>query len=243
MNGAEKIINAMKKVNQSNLPKQSEIGSLTVYSKNPLTFQLENRLKITPEFYELSNIENWNKLEVGDTVRAFSFNEGQKYYITEKVPLNSKINSAGMDERIDNNKIRIDTLVGKVNAVTTTVTNITTGDVILPSDTLTSDENKIGLWVDNKPIYRDIISCNLGTLSTSWQTLTNLPANFKQLVDLRAVNDFSQTSKNRLYPRYENSNWFVAFDVDSTNSTINVMGKGYDNSDIYLIVEYTKTTD
>ena len=225
MNGAEKIINAMKKVNQSNLPKQSEIGSLTVYSKNPLTFQLENRLKITPEFYELSNIENWNKLNVGDTVRAFSFNEGQKYYITEKIPLNSKINSARMDERIDNNKTRIDTLTGNVSTITTTVNNIRSGDIVLPSAQMLTSENKVGSWIDNKPIYREIIPCNLGTLSTYWQPLVNVPTNFNQLVNLYAVNNFAITRKNRKYPIYVNTNYFVNFEIDDTNTVINVMGQ------------------
>lgn len=225
MNGAEKIVNAMKKVNQSNLPKQSEIGSLTVQSINPLTFQLENRLKITPEFYELSNIENWNKLKVGDTVRAFSFNEGQKYYITEKVPLNPKINSATMDERIDNNKIRIDTLTGNVSTITTTVNNISSGDIVLPSAQMLTSENKVGSWIDNKPIYREIIPCNLGTLSTYWQPLVNVPANFNQLVNLYAVNNFAITKKNRKYPIYVNTNYFVNFEINDTNTMINVMGQ------------------
>lgn len=85
MNGAEKIVNAMKKVNKSGKTTESQIVSATVTSVKPLIFQLENRLEIDNNFYELSNLEDWKNIKVGTKVRAFSYNEGQKYYISEIV--------------------------------------------------------------------------------------------------------------------------------------------------------------
>ena len=46
MTGAEKLINAMKKINSSGQPIQSQITSATVEKLNPLTFKIENRLKL-----------------------------------------------------------------------------------------------------------------------------------------------------------------------------------------------------
>ena len=83
--GAQKIINAMKKVNNSNRTSTSEIVTLTVSSVNPLIFKLDNRLEIRKEFYTLSKVENWDELQVGDTVRAFKMNNAQSYYINEIV--------------------------------------------------------------------------------------------------------------------------------------------------------------
>ena len=83
MTGAEKIINAMKKINKSGQPIQSQITSATVTSLNPLIFKVENRLSINKDFYELNSIVDWSTLQEGDIVKCFSFNEGQKYYINE----------------------------------------------------------------------------------------------------------------------------------------------------------------
>lgn len=100
MDGAQKFIDAMKKVNKSNQTKPSEIVSCTAISKNPLVFQLENRLQINSNFYELSNCYDWTKVEVGDIFRAFSFNEGQKYYIIEKTPYNTNNNPAIIADQV-----------------------------------------------------------------------------------------------------------------------------------------------
>lgn len=85
MNGAEKIVNAMKKVNQSNQQVPSQIISATIVSVEPLIFQLENRLKIDSNFYELSGLTDWTKVQVGDVFKGFSFNEGQKYFILDAI--------------------------------------------------------------------------------------------------------------------------------------------------------------
>lgn len=85
MNGAEKIVNAMKKVNESNQQVPSQIISATIISVEPLVFQLENRLKIDSNFYELSGLTDWTKVQVGDVFKGFSFNEGQKYFILDAI--------------------------------------------------------------------------------------------------------------------------------------------------------------
>ena len=97
MNGAEKIVNAMKKVNKSNQQVPSQIISATVVSIEPLVFQLENRLKIDSNFYELSGLTDWKKVKVGDVFKGFSFNEGQKYYILDAI---ASASTSGSDSSI-----------------------------------------------------------------------------------------------------------------------------------------------
>ena len=100
MNGAEKIVNAMKKVSNSSKLPSSQIISATITSVNPLKFQLENRLEIDENFYELSNLEDWRNVKVGDKVRAFSYNDGQKYYISELLQ-DKNYNMFGMNRDIE----------------------------------------------------------------------------------------------------------------------------------------------
>lgn len=137
MNGAEKIINAMKQVNKSNQPKQSEIVSLTVQSINPLIFTLENRLSITSEFYELSNLYDWSKLVVGDIVRAFSYNDGQTYYISEKLPLDFDTNASNLDDRIKENKSDIQTMQSQITVINTLIEHI--NDIYTSDGSVTND--------------------------------------------------------------------------------------------------------
>ena len=83
MNGAQRILNVMKKINQSGQNATSDIVSLTVKSTEPLIFENENRLTINSTFYSLSKVENWSNLKKGDIVRAFKMNNGQSYYVNE----------------------------------------------------------------------------------------------------------------------------------------------------------------
>lgn len=83
MDGAKRIINAMKAISSANQNSTSDIVSLTVQSTEPLIFRTENRLDINDKFYSLSKVENWNGLKKGDIVRAFKMNNGQSYYVNE----------------------------------------------------------------------------------------------------------------------------------------------------------------
>lgn len=114
-NGAEKIINAMKKVNNSNKTSTSEIVTLTVSSVNPLIFKFDNRLEITKEFYSLSKVEDWSSVKIGDTVRAFKMNNAQSYYINELVNGEGSSESVkSLQDKIEDLTKRVEILEGKV---------------------------------------------------------------------------------------------------------------------------------
>ena len=111
MNGAEKMVAAMKKLGQKKTP-GSQITTLTVSSLKPLIFKLENRLEIDSDFYELSNLEDWNDLKIGDKVRGFSFNEGQKYFINEKI---SNSGRDSIEKQLSDIIKRLEALESKMN--------------------------------------------------------------------------------------------------------------------------------
>ena len=169
MTGAEKIVNAMKQVSKSDKQLPSEIITVTVVNINPLIFQLENRLQITNEFYELSNLFDWTKATVNQVFRALSFNEGQKYYILEPYPLQTSTNSSKMDERIKTNRTDINNLTNTVNSISGQVTNIINGTTILAEDIYSLDEIKIETWL-GKPLYRKTIPLESSDFGTGTST-------------------------------------------------------------------------
>ena len=116
MTGAEKLVSAMKKVNQSGQPAQSQLLSATVTKTNPLTFKIENRLEITKDFYELSTLEDWSTLQVGDKVRCFTYNNGQTYFINEK--LTGRRSESSVDSQLDDLEqrvTRLEQIIGGLN--------------------------------------------------------------------------------------------------------------------------------
>ena len=116
MNGAQRILNVMKKINQSGQNTTSDIVSLTVKSTEPLIFENENRLTINSTFYSLSKVENWSNLKKGDIVRAFKMNNGQSYYINEILEGNgSSDNIKNLEDSLIDLTVLVSQLSSQVN--------------------------------------------------------------------------------------------------------------------------------
>lgn len=92
-NGASRIFNFMKNAGTNTI---SEVVYVNVKSINPLIFNLENRLNITSEFYVLSDEIITSKLKIGDRLTAFTFNDGQCYFIQQC--LNSNVKAEVIDD-------------------------------------------------------------------------------------------------------------------------------------------------
>lgn len=80
--GANRILKVMQKSGKNTI---SSAVFLTVNSLNPLTFKLDDRLVITKEFYILSDDIILSRLAVGIKLLAFTFNDGQCYFIHQTV--------------------------------------------------------------------------------------------------------------------------------------------------------------
>lgn len=83
--GANRILKVMQKSGKNTI---SSAVFLTVNSLNPLTFKLDDRLVITKEFYILSDDIILSRLAVGIKLLAFTFNDGQCYFIHQTVDNN-----------------------------------------------------------------------------------------------------------------------------------------------------------
>lgn len=80
--GANRILKVMQKSGKNTI---SAKVFLTVNSLNPLTFKLDDRLVITKEFYILSDDIILSRLSLGVKLLAFTFNDGQCYFIHQSV--------------------------------------------------------------------------------------------------------------------------------------------------------------
>lgn len=109
-NSASRLFKLMQKSGTDTI---SEIVYLTLKSKNPLIFNLENRLDITKDFISFDDNILLEKLNIGDTVQATTFNNGQMYFIQQG--LKKKIKA----EIIDNltSTSNIDSLSAKQGSV------------------------------------------------------------------------------------------------------------------------------
>lgn len=81
-NGAGRIFKIMQKTNVDTV---SEVVYLTVKSTSPLILNLENRFDITSDFYILNDEIVPSKISVGDKLLAFTFNDGQCYFIQQAI--------------------------------------------------------------------------------------------------------------------------------------------------------------
>lgn len=90
-NGASRIFNIMKKSNETS--SASQLVTLKVKTVNPLTFELDDRVILTADFYIISDKIDKSKLRVGDAVLATTFNNGQVYFIQQAANTNTSITS------------------------------------------------------------------------------------------------------------------------------------------------------
>lgn len=80
--GASRILQVMKHSGKNTI---SNRAFVVVNSLNPLNFKLDDKLILTSDFYVLSDDIIKERLQVGQKLLAFSFNDGQCYFIHQSV--------------------------------------------------------------------------------------------------------------------------------------------------------------
>ena len=115
-----------------------------------------------------------------------------------------------------------------------------------------TEEIVIGTWIDNKPLYRKVISVDVSSFTTE---VNNIDYDFSTLdmaIDVRAILE-RQFNIIEVIPRTASSKnidkWYGGIQLDKTGNKFIVelgttlierVNKGYR---FYIIFEYTKTTD
>lgn len=114
-----------------------------------------------------------------------------------------------------------------------------------PLEIYSTDERRIGTWIDGKPLYRKVVQGTISSTSNSRTIIATIP-------------DVENVPKCSGYATYQNGDITIiptGFEGGATIQVICIKGIGTFNVAVYnstsslrgcaclLIVEYTKTTD
>ena len=99
----------------------------------------------------------------------------------------------------------------------------------------TQFEQRIGTWIDGKPLYRKVASF---TISSGWDSVGSF-SNIDKFIKITGV----RAGAGNGYPFYGSSSSYCYFYIPTSKSSIFIASSGETSAQGYLVVEYTKTTD
>lgn len=139
----------------------------------------------------------------------------------------------------------VEQMIGDLSNLTTTdQTNVVNAINEVNNSTIYSTtEIVVGKWIDNKPIYRKVIS-NLTTVAgTNNISLSSVSSDLDTLITMAGKTIQSSGNKTNI-PYYSGTNDFtnIYYRDASTQFVINC-GSNYGFGTAFIIFEYTKTTD
>lgn len=109
--------------------------------------------------------------------------------------------------------------------------------------TYSTDEVRIGTWIDGKPLYRKVINGNQELLNGT-QIVTNIP--FDTCVSITGMFNSSDNSATIPFPSYTSSTSYLRMVLNDFPTGGLGVQSGFTSSTIrktIIILEYTKTTD
>ena len=106
-----------------------------------------------------------------------------------------------------------------------------------------TSEQVVGKWIDNKPIYRKVI--DFGTLpNTSTKTVAHNISNLGRIIDYKAVARSNSGTHSVLpIPYMQLTVEYGIYMYFDDTSIVVTTGYGRESYSMYVILEYTKTTD
>ena len=115
----------------------------------------------------------------------------------------------------------------------------------MTKDIYSTEEVRIGTWL-NKPLYRKVI--NAGVINISAGSSINIAHNISNIelvnkVEAKIVYLSAKTQNTYYLPYINGANNTSVTIVDKTNVVIKSIGEGWSGHNIYITLEYTKTTD
>ena len=109
-----------------------------------------------------------------------------------------------------------------------------------------TNEQKIGLWVDGKPIYRKVFVLNNYT-SLQQGTLISCPiSDIDEMIRYEVMYYYTSDSTWRNFPLVESAGNTLSCNYEKKHQSLQFAGKGMwsgTNRPMKFIAEYTKTTD
>lgn len=98
-----------------------------------------------------------------------------------------------------------------------------------------TEEKKIGIWVDGKPLYKRVLLGTLPSLDGNWQNVSQVGTNL-------VIRKMTGSLGYLPFPIWLNDEFNLAIQL-SSEGYIGVLGKGFSGAEYNIIIEYTKSTD
>lgn len=100
-------------------------------------------------------------------------------------------------------------------------------------------EQQIGIWIDNKPIYRRVVTTTTGDVSGQWKVITS----DTYVNKLLNISGYILADTIRALP-FSSPYQSVWFDINANgNIRVATQGDDFQNKTMEVCFEYTKTTD
>lgn len=126
-------------------------------------------------------------------------------------------------------------------------------DEFIRNNTYSTEEQVIGTWLDNKPIYRKVIEINSGLVSGENTINFSNISNLKEIVNINGNTKIQDSNRNMFWTPLcvyhpSDNNWRLSVMRINNNSMTYFIGAKYFETvqkilSLRLILEYTKTTD
>lgn len=120
-------------------------------------------------------------------------------------------------------------------------------DAYETQEVYSTEEVRIGAWIDGKPLYRKVYQAKtqnaVGTVViVTWQSLG--PLSISYIPNLRAVINYQSDGRHVCLPDGVNAdNTYFSIWVDPSGIKCSINAEQYKNRDLTIVLEYTKTTD
>lgn len=110
-----------------------------------------------------------------------------------------------------------------------------------------TEEQVIGKWIDGKPLYRKVVTVTTPTANGNNIPIMDLTSlNIERTISI--IGSLNTDNAINTVPYYVNSNTYIFFYIGGPGNTkpgwLNVsLGPSYVNKEVFVVLEYTKTTD
>lgn len=157
-----------------------------------------------------------------------------KITYTNKVALNENADIPNVNKVTDDDMNEIKTVVNNNDDELTTInTNL------MNATTYSTDEIRIGTWIDGKPIYRKVIARNESITNGTSISVSSL--NIDELIKIDSINQNQSSNLKFFGGYYDSSNEKI--NIHFNNNNIQVWSGTGVNYTSTIWIEYTKTTD
>lgn len=172
--------------------------------------------------------------------------------LTDEMSKKQDTLTAGSNIKIESNVISADSSLPQNSVIKYDGDTIPEGFELIGEDSeqtmevYSTNEQIIGYWIDNKPIYRKVITTTLPTVSTDGTYPSNksvaVGASVSTIVNLRGIMVLPNSGKPQSYvlPYINNSGRIAKMFHENSNILLAANGTAFSNASVTIIIEYTK---